>query len=643
MGNGAPREAWGSRIGLILAAAGNAIGIGNLLRFPGQAAQNGGGAFMVPYIVCLVLFGLPMMWVAWTVGRYGGRFGHGTTPGMFDRMWRPRFGWPIAKYLGVLGVALPLIFCLYYTYIEAWCLGYSFFSLTGDFASSAERTVAMPLYFREFLGDAPTSNYFGGLAPAFIFLGITVALNVFVLYRGIAKGIELLAKVAVPMLFLFCLVLIVRVFTLDSERAIEGLNFLWKPNFDSLRSPGVWVAAAGQVFFTLSIGIGSLECYASYLRENDDVTLTGLTTASTNEFVEVIFGSLIAIPAAAVFFGSDPESLQGIASGGTFSIGMISMPETLREIPPLQVFGTIWFLLLFFAAFTSSVAVCQPVMAFLQDEAKIPRSRAAILVGIFWALFSIPLVLYYRYGSLDEMDRWAGTIGLVVFSAIEVVIFAWIFRLRRGWEEMHRGADIRVPKIFYPIMLVITPVCLLALLGFWGWDVWEGGKLAPKPKISPAVVDRASFPGRFEAPEQGPKMEEERYRELTDRIGAVAEQEGDQRFTVTIEIAGDGGTLDVRGVSGDEAVLAAFTTEELEAWLTHDRFGYRENRVATGQPVTVTLAVDVLDTAPWISLIRIMMILIALGFGVAVYRLWKTRGPPSPAAGEAEGVPEEEQ
>ena len=123
----AEREQWGSRLGLILAAAGNAIGIGNLLRFPGQAANNGGGAFMIPYVVSLIIFGLPMMWVAWTIGRYAAKFGHGTTPGQFDRIW----GNPAAKYLGVLGVAIPLIFCLYYTYIEAWCLGYFWHYLTG--------------------------------------------------------------------------------------------------------------------------------------------------------------------------------------------------------------------------------------------------------------------------------------------------------------------------------------------------------------------------------------------------------------------------------------------------------------------------------------------------------------------------------
>ena len=138
-----------------------------------------------------------------------------------------------------------------------------------------------------------------------VFMAITLILNLFVLARGVAKGIELLAKVAIPLLFLFCVLMAVRVFTLSGEgTALEGLSFLWAPDFSRLGEFGVWMAAAGQVFFTLSIGFGSLESYASYVRADDDIALTGLTTAATNEFAEVIFGSVIAIPAAAVFFGA---------------------------------------------------------------------------------------------------------------------------------------------------------------------------------------------------------------------------------------------------------------------------------------------------------------------------------------------------
>jgi len=122
----AKRERWGTGIGLILAMAGNAVGLGNFLRFPVQAAQNGGGAFMIPYFAALFLLGIPLMWVEWAVGRYGGKFGHGSAPGMFDAMWKA----PISKYLGALGLFISTVIMVYYTYIESWTLAFSFFSIT---------------------------------------------------------------------------------------------------------------------------------------------------------------------------------------------------------------------------------------------------------------------------------------------------------------------------------------------------------------------------------------------------------------------------------------------------------------------------------------------------------------------------------
>ena len=126
------RQAWGSKIGVILAVAGSAVGLGNFLRFPVQAAQNGGGAFMIPYFIALLLLGIPLMWIEWAVGRYGGLFGHGTAPGVFHSLWKNRF----IKYFGVIGIFGPLIIFIYYTYIESWLLGYAFYSITGQLSSA---------------------------------------------------------------------------------------------------------------------------------------------------------------------------------------------------------------------------------------------------------------------------------------------------------------------------------------------------------------------------------------------------------------------------------------------------------------------------------------------------------------------------
>src|SRR5918998_3715359 len=146
-----PNEAWGTRIGLILAMAGNAVGLGNFLRFPVQATANGGGSFMITYFIALLLLGIPLMWIEWGVGRNGGRFRKGHIPGMFAALWRH----PAAKYLGVLGMVIPLTVMIYYTYIESWTLAFTFFSLTGDYFGH-ETQEGMVAYLQSFqgIGDA---------------------------------------------------------------------------------------------------------------------------------------------------------------------------------------------------------------------------------------------------------------------------------------------------------------------------------------------------------------------------------------------------------------------------------------------------------------------------------------------------------
>ncbi|RMG47884.1 MAG: sodium:calcium symporter [Acidobacteria bacterium] len=618
--SGPTRERWGTRIGLILAAAGNAIGIGNLLRFPSQAAQNGGGAFMIPYIVSLLLFGLPMMWVAWTVGRMGGRWGHGTTPGIFDRLAGGR---PWAKYLGVIGVALPMVFVLYYAYIEAWCLGYSWFSFRGAYS---DPSVDLRTFYNEFLGNATTSNYFSGVGVALLFMLITLALNVWILYRGIQGGIELLAKIAIPLLMVFCLVLGVRVLTLGQIKGTvaDGLNFLWTPHLDRLLDFNVWMAAAGQIFFTLSIGFGSLECYGSYLKEDDDIALTGLTTASLNEFVEVIFGSMIAIPAAAVYYGAG--QVEAIAKSGGYAIGMVSMPEILRGIGGVEVFGSMWFLLLFFAAFTSSVAVAQPVMSFLQDEARLSRAASAAVLGLLWLLGSVPVVFFYRYGSLDEMDFWSGTIGLVVFAIFEVVLFAWVFGIDRGWQEMNRGAQIRIPVVFRFIIRWVTPAALVAIFAGWFFPATMNGSLIASPKLYWGVIDAGSIGGRVteHLPERG-SLEEARLKKIEERFARAVTKAGrDLRAWANVTL-NPAAPPAVDSVGGDPELLAEFGRRDLQEWLAARGLRFEPEEGSPSRSVALSLAIEgrYRETAIWMT--RIVMLGFLFGFGVMVWAIWLRR------------------
>lgn len=467
------RERWASRIGLVLAMAGNAVGLGNFLRFPVQAAQNGGGAFMIPYLISFILMGIPLMWIEWGLGRYGGTRGHGTTPAIFEYITKNR----IFGILGVLGVIMPFIVAIYYTYIESWTLGYSVSALMGMFPSVREAlnstSVLEPFkqFFSSYTGMGTQNQLLTPSLMAYVFFLITFFVNIFFIYRGIAKGIEILAKIAMPILLALAVVLAVRVATLEpvsGHSPLDGFGFLWNPDFSKILDPQTWLAAAGQIFFTLSIGFGTLITYASYLSEKDDIALGGLSAATTNEFVEVVLGASIAIPAAVVFFGI--ENTVQIAKGGSFSLGFITMPAIFSYIPLGNLFGFMWFFLLFLAGITSSVALIQPMVAFLEDEYGLKRQKAVIIVAaIMFVLMHVPVLMN---GALDDMDYWAGTVGLVALAFLELVVFVWIFGIDNAWRELNRSAQIRIPVIFKYIMAYVTPLFIIVIMVAFAKDLF---------------------------------------------------------------------------------------------------------------------------------------------------------------------------
>lgn len=467
MANSGEREQWGTRIGLILAVAGNAVGLGNFLRFPVQAAQNGGGAFMIPYFIFFILLGIPLMWIEWGIGRHGGKYRHGSAPGMFDVLWKHK----LAKYLGSFGLFISLTILIYYTYIESWTLGFSIFSILGFFSNETVQT--MPNFLQSYQG-VTQSDTFSSIWTAYILMLITFCINFYILYRGIAQGIEKLAKIAMPLLFLFAIILVIRVITLGTpdpalpENSVEnGFAFIWNPDFNQLGNPIIWLAAAGQIFFTLSVGMGTIHAYASYLKPKDDIALSALTTASTNEFAEVVLGASIAIPVSVAFFGLDMT--KQIAQGGAFNLGFVAMPAIFgsTNLPLGEIFGFLWFLLLFFAGITSSVAMGQPIVAFLEDEFGMDRRKAVLTLAAV-VLISVQFVVFFlKYGFLDEMDYWAGTFGLVVFALMETILFMWVFGADKAWKEMNDGGDIKIPRIFYFIMKYITPIILAGIMLWW--------------------------------------------------------------------------------------------------------------------------------------------------------------------------------
>ena len=469
------RQKWGSRWGVILAVAGSAIGLGNFLRFPGIVANNGGGAFMIPYFVSLFVLGLPLMWIEWTIGRFGGGFGHSTAPGIFQSMWsKSKF----IKYFGVIGIFGPVIIFAYYAYIESWLLGYSFYAALGRY-NAARDFSAMGAFLNGYRGLVK-NEFFQGLGPAYTFFLITFVLNIGIVFFGIQKGIERVCKIALPVLLLLAIVLVVRVFTLGApdpahpeNSVIQGLNFLWTPDWSKLADARVWLAAAGQIFFTLSVGIGVILTYASYLRKQDDVVLSGLTAATANEFAEVILGGSLVIPAAVAFFGV--EFTRGITAGdsSTFDLACKTMPLVLQRIPLGQLFGVAWFLLLFLAGITSSISLIQPAVAFLEDEFDLDRREAITVFSVVSFGLCNMAILGLGHGVVDEMDFWGGSFCLVLFGAIEVILFAWVFGMQRAWTELHTGSDLRLPRFYGFVIKYVTPLFLLTILGSWLVQKWD--------------------------------------------------------------------------------------------------------------------------------------------------------------------------
>lgn len=455
------REAWGSRVGLVLAMAGNAVGLGNFLRFPVQAVNNGGGAFIIPYLVSFLLMGIPLLWIEWSMGRFGGKSGNHSTPYILDSMAKARW----FKYFGVFGIWTNLAVAAYYCYIESWTMSYVMHSIGRTFDGMTQIQVAD--FFRQYVDINVTTT--GIPYEAVIFYILCLLLNTWILSRGLSGGVERTAKIGMPLLILFGIFLAIRGLMLGTSGASEahpdanawaGINFLWDPQFDSLWNPKVWLAAAGQIFFTLSVGMGTIHCYAAYVNAKDDVALNAMSAGWMNEFVEVVLGSLIVIPIAAGYLGLD-----WVKENAGFGMAFQTMPFLFENWGPFlaTLAGVFWFGLLFFAGITSSLAMGTPWMGFMEDEFRWGRKKSAWSFGLIVLVLGLPTVFLFNYGVFDEYDYWAGTVSLVIFALAESILFAWVFGIDKGWKELTTGADMKVPDFYKFVIKYITPVFLLCV------------------------------------------------------------------------------------------------------------------------------------------------------------------------------------
>ena len=441
-------------MGLILAMAGNAVGMGNFLRFPIQAIENGGGAFIIPYLVCFLIMGIPLLWVEWSMGRFGGRHGNHSTPFILDNLTGKRF-W---KYFGVFGIFTNIGVAAYYVYIESWTLNYVIDSVFLTFADMNAAQVDQ--HFVDYVGSP--------IGLPIIYFVICMALNTWILSKGLSGGIEKVSKVGLPLLIFFGLLLAITGWTIGDAgapgdgscpdcNAFLGLNYLWTPTMTSLTDPAVWFAAAGQIFFTISVGMGTIHCYASYLRSKDDIALTAMTAGWMNGFVEIVLGAAVVIPLASAFMGFD-----WTRENSGFGMAFQTMPYLFNQLGAFvgALGGFLWFGLLFIAGITSSLAMGTPWMGFMQDEFNWGRKKAAWSFGALTFIIALPTVLFYEEGVLDEYDFWTVS-GIIVFATAEIILFGWVFGMKRGWSEINKGAELNINRGFRFIIKYVTPALLI--------------------------------------------------------------------------------------------------------------------------------------------------------------------------------------
>jgi NSS family neurotransmitter:Na+ symporter len=470
------KEQWGTKLGLILAVAGSAVGLGNFLRFPGQAAANGGGAFLIPYFTALLLVGIPIGWAEWTIGRYAGKKGLHSAPAILGLIAKGAAG----RYFGAIAVLIPLGVSFYYVFIEAWTFGYFLKYLTGGIGISTsapipEQAVAAGEFYNTFTGSGADGSLFKGTSNLTIISWIIVfALNIWLVFRGISKGIEKFVSYAMPAMAILALFVLIRVLTLGTpnpalpeQNVINGLGYMWNPNYSKLGDFNAWLAAAGQVFFSLSVGFGIILNYASYMKPKDDVALSSLTASATNELFEVGFGGMITIPAAFIFLG-----LTGTAAAvatGTFGLGFNTLPVVFAQMGPFgNIVGAAWFFMLFLAAITSSISMYQPAIALMKEALGWSHSKATGSIALLGTIGALLTLWFTKDGAFwSTLDFWIGTFFIFVLAMVQIFLFSWVFGIDRGWRELHVGASIQLPIIFKFVMKWVAPIYLLVVfIGF---------------------------------------------------------------------------------------------------------------------------------------------------------------------------------
>ena len=435
------RETFGSRIGMLLAMAGSAIGLGNIWRFPYMLGKNGGAAFLLLYIVMMVVICLPVMISEYLIGRRGG-----SNPfSSFDRL-APGSKWRWIGFLAVLASACILSF---YCVVGGWSVRYLMSACTGGLMSFDGG-------YDQFFG-AFISNPWKPLFYTLLFLGLTGLIIAF----GVRKGIERMSKIMITVLFVIIVLVVIR--SLSLPGAVEGVRYMFVPDFSKVTAD-TCIAAMGQAFFSLSIGCGSILTYASYVRKDENIAASSAWIAFFDTGFAVIAGLAIipAVYAIALMNGVDPDVSAG--PGLVF----ITLPGVFKSMPLGGVVAVLFFLALLLAAITSAISLMEVVVAFVIEEMHRSRVRAVMLsfllcggVGVFCSLSFGPLEGFKLFGLsvFDFFDYITSNIMLPVGGLLLAVFAGWRLRRANYLDELTNGNKLRIPRwlcltIYYLVKLV---------------------------------------------------------------------------------------------------------------------------------------------------------------------------------------------
>lgn len=438
-----PRENWDSKFGFILAATGSAIGLGNIWKFPFITGQYGGAAFVLTYLVCIALIGLPVMLIEFALGRKTQL----NPVGAFKTL-APKTPWFFA---GGLGVASGFVILSYYSVVAGWTLGYVFMAVFGTFQEFTN-PVDAEVYFTAYGG-----NTFYSLLTHFVF----IFLCIFVVIKGIKSGIERWSKILMPLLLVILIVLVIRGLTLpDAEK---GVNFLFKPDFSKLNGNSILVAL-GHAFFTLSLGMGAMITYGSYLHKKDNLISSAIIIVFLDTAIALMAG--IAIFTAVFSFGLDP------AAGPALIFHVL--PSIFPQIPGGYLFGILFFLLLLIAALTSGISLLEVVISYNVDQKGWSRVKATIVFGSLIAVLGIPSALsqglladlkLFGMTFFDIMDYMSFKYMLPLGGFLMTIFVAFHWGVKEFIAELRNGCPkLAVKPIFALILIIISGILILVTL-----------------------------------------------------------------------------------------------------------------------------------------------------------------------------------